>query len=273
MKNYICVTCGTQFSASEDTPDHCPICVDERQFVGWEGQQWTTLDELCGKHHNRIEPEGDELLGISSEPSFAIGQRALYVQTPDGNLLWDCVSVIDEQTIERINSLGGIRAIAISHPHFYATMNEWSEAFGGVPIYLHTADREWVMHDSPKIHFWEGTTHTLWEGLTLINCGGHFEGGTILHWANGTDGRGALLTGDVINVVYDRRYVSFMRSYPNLIPLSAATVRQIVERVEPFAFERIYGAWWERYVMADGKAAFMRSAERYLNALDDRRSA
>ena len=110
----------------------------------------------------------------------------------------------------------------------------------------------------------------LWDGLTLINCGGHFEGGTVLHWpAASRDGgsKGALLTGDIITVVQDRRYVSFMRSYPNLIPLGAMAIRRIVERIEPFTFEQIYGGWWQANVLSDAKAAVVRSAERYLRAI------
>ncbi len=175
------------------------------------------------------------MFGIGTEPSFAIGQRALLVQSPAGNLLWDCVTLLDDQTIERVNELGGIRAIAISHPHFYSAMVEWSGAFSGAPIHLHAADREWVMRDDPNLQFWEGTTHQLWDGMTLVNCGGHFDGGTVLHWPGGADGRGALLTGDIIHVAMDRRYLSFMRSYPNLIPLSAPAISQILERIEPFA--------------------------------------
>lgn len=123
------------------------------------------------------------------------------------------------------------------------------------------------MRDDPAIRFWEGTTHELWDGMTLINCGGHFEGGTVLHWPGGAPGRGALLTGDIIQVVMDRRYVSFMRSYPNLIPLLPAAVTQIVDRIEPFAFEKIHGAWWQRNILSDAKAAVRRSAERYLRAI------
>ncbi|MDP9254828.1 MAG: MBL fold metallo-hydrolase, partial [Verrucomicrobiota bacterium] len=116
MNNYICVQCGTQFGETDHPPLRCPICEDERQFVNWEGQQWTTLEQLRINHSNRIEAEGANLFGIGTEPSFAIGQRALLVQSPGGNLLWDCVSLLDEATIKRVHALGGIRAIAISHP-------------------------------------------------------------------------------------------------------------------------------------------------------------
>ena len=213
MENFICVQCGTQFGETAEPPSRCPICEDERQFVRHEGQAWTTLQRLAADYHNRVENEAPQLLGIGSEPEFAIGQRALLLQSPGGNLLWDCISLLDDKTIAEVNARGGIRAIAISHPHFYSSMVEWSERFGA-QIFLHAADRQWVMRESPRIQFWEGTTLSLWDGLTLINCGGHFEGGTVLHWPAGANGKGALLTGDIIQVVQDRRYVSFMRSYP-----------------------------------------------------------
>ena len=145
-------------------------------------------------------------------------------------------------------------------------MVEWGECFSA-QIFLHAADREAVMRESPRIHFWEGTTLPLWDDLTLINCGGHFEGGTILHWPAGANGKGTLLTGDIITVVEDRRYVSFMRSYPNFIPLGAAAIRHIVAAVEPFAFDQIYGGWWKANILFDAKAAVARSAERYLRAI------
>jgi hypothetical protein len=86
----------------------------------------------------------------------------------------------------------------------------------------------------------------------------------VLHWPAGADGRGALLTGDIIQVVQDRRCVSFMRSYPNLVPLGPAAIDRIVDAIEPFAFEQIYGAWWGANVLTDAKTAVSRSAERYL---------
>src|SRR5262249_1664556 len=152
---------------------------------------------------------------------------------PKSNVLWDCVPLFDEAVVEAIKSLGGISAIAISHPHYYSSMVEWSQAFDGVPIYLHFADRRWVMRPDKAIVYWEGEAKELGDGLTLIRCGGHFEGGTVLHWQAGANGKGALLTGDIIQVVPDRKHVSFMYSYPNYIPLSATAIERIVNAVEP----------------------------------------
>ena len=266
MENFICVQCGVQFGESAEPPACCPICEDERQFVRHTGQEWTTLKRLQAGHRNRLQEKAPRLVGIGTEPEFAIGQRALLLQSPAGNLLWDCITFLDNETAAEINTRGGIRAIAISHPHFYSAMVEWAERFDA-QIFLHAADRKWVMRKSPRIQFWEGSTLSLWDGLTLINCGGHFEGGTVLHWPTASRGRGskgALLTSDIITVVQDRRYVSFLRSYPNLIPRGASVIRRIAERIEPFSFEQIYGGWWQANVLTDAKAAVARSAERYL---------
>lgn len=266
MISSICVTCGTQFPASDQPPATCPICEDERQYVPSTGQAWTTLDALRTDHHNAVREEEPGLYGIGTEPGFAIGQRALLVPTPNGNILWDCITLIDDATIAAVHERGGISAIAISHPHFYSGMVEWSRAFD-VPIYLHADDQQWVMRPDPAIVFWEGETHQLGGGLTLIRCGGHFPGGTVLHWPAGAEGRGALLTSDMMYVVSDARYVSFMYSFPNLIPLPAQTIRQIVAAVAPYAFDRIYAGWFGRAVRSDAKAAVERSAARYVRAI------
>jgi hypothetical protein len=268
MANFICTTCGTQYAESDQPPAVCAICADERQYVKVTGQQWTTLAKLRLSYRNSIRFEEPGLIGIGTEPHFAIGQRALYLRTAKANVLWDCLSLLDEAVVEAIQALGGISAIAISHPHYYSSMVEWSRAFGGVPIYLHAADRQWVMRSDKAIVFWEGETRGLAEGLTLVRCGGHFEGGTILHWAGGAGGKGALLTGDILQVVADRKHVSFMYSYPNYVPLSAAVVQQIVGAVEPLEHDRVYGAFWDTVIEKGGKEAVQRSAARYVRAIE-----
>src|SRR5512133_1269854 len=166
MTSYLCTTCGTQFSPTQDPPERCPICSDERQYIGLGGQQWTRLEDLQRDHHNIIRELEPGLTGIGTHPEFAIAQRALLVQTPAGNILWDCISLLDPPTRAVVQSLGGIAAIAISPPHYYSSMVEWSRAFDA-PIYLHAADRQWVMRADPHIQYWDGNTQVLDGGTTL----------------------------------------------------------------------------------------------------------
>lgn len=260
---FICVTCGTQFPPSVEPPAACPICDDDRQYVGPNGQEWTTLQDLRRSHRNELVEVDPGVTGIATAPSFAIGQQAHLIQTPNGNVLWDCLSLLDDATAERMRRLGGIAATAISHPHFFASMVEWAHAFDA-PIVLHADHRPWVMRPDPAIDYWEGDAREILLGVTAVRCGGHFPGSTALHWADGADGRGALFTSDTITVVSDRRWVSFMYSYPNDIPLDAAAVQGIVAAVELYPFERIYGGWRGKIVPAGAQNAVRRSAERYI---------
>ena len=265
MPAYICKTCGVQYAPSERPPERCPICEDERQYVGWQGQQWTTMEELTAEgRRNELREEEPGLTSIGTEPPFAIGQRALLVQTSAGNVLWDCISYLDDATVEAVKRLGGVQAIAISHPHFYASNIAWSAAFGDCPVYIHASDRQWLAYPSPAVRLWEGVSREILPGLTLLNPGGHFEGAAVLHWAGGAGGHGALLSGDTVTVVMDRRYVSFMYSYPNLIPLPESAIRRILDTLRPYRFEKVYGAWNGRVVAVEGANAVERSAERYL---------
>ena len=260
---FICTACGIQFPASDQPPRECPVCADYRQFVPRAGQGWTTLEELRGGHRNAFQQLEPGLLGISTTPDFAIGQRALLVRTPAGNVLWDCISLIDEATVEIVKGLGGLHAIAISHPHYYTTMVEWSLAFGA-PVLLHSGDRHWAVREDSALTFWDGESREILPGVRLVHCGGHFSGSAILHWEAGADGRGALLTGDTIQVLPDNRCVSFMRSFPNMLPLPATEVARIARIVDGLRFDRIYGAFWDREVTRDARQRVKESADRYV---------
>jgi hypothetical protein len=267
MPAFLCETCGSQFAPSEAPPPECPICRDERQYVPPGGQRWTTLEALARRHFNSYRRCEPGLIGIGTEPKFAIGQRALLLRAGRGNILWDCIPFFDSSTVEIVNGLGGLAGIAISHPHYYSTMVEWSRAFGGVPVHLHAADQQWIMRPDPVIKLWDGDTIELAPGVTLIRCGGHFAGGTVLHWAAGGEGRGALLTGDIVQLIPDRSYVTFMRSYPNMIPLSAPAVVRIGSMLEPYVFDVLYGAFFDREIRRGGKEVVRHSVARYVAAV------
>jgi hypothetical protein len=174
---------------------------------------------------------------------------------------------VDEKTIAAVRNLGGISAIAISHPHYYSTMVEWSELFDNAPIYIHSADRQWVTRPSPNITFWNGDTTTPLPGLSLTRLGGHFPGGAVLFWADGSSGKGVVLSGDILQVVMDRRWVSFMYSYPNLIPLPRSTVEEMAAIMRRYRYEHLYGAFEGREILSEADVSVQRSAKRYVEHL------
>ncbi|WP_037183925.1 MBL fold metallo-hydrolase [Rhodococcoides fascians] len=273
----ICATCGVQYdhdSAGRDVlPATCIICEDERQYVGYDGQRWTSLAELREQGHSvEIREEIPGLWGLATSPALAIGQRALLVPGHGGTVMWDSVTYIDDDAVDRVAQLGGISAIALSHPHYYSSMVEWSHAFDDAPIYVHERDARWLTR-TDNVVLWSGGRTEVLPGRTLLRAGVHFDGGTVMHWADGVDGRGALCAGDIFTVVADRRWVGFMYSYPNLIPEHPDTILRAVNMVAPFGFESLYGAWWDRIITDDAHAAVVRSARRYFEHIGAREHA
>ncbi len=266
MPAFICTTCGCQYPHSEAPPAGCLICQDDRQYVDPAGQAWTTLPAMRKTHFNAFRRLDAGLMGVGTFPGFAIGQRALMVRAPTGTILWDCIGFLDDTTVTLVKALGGLTAIACSHPHFLGSVVEWSHAFDSIPVYLHAMDRKYVTRSDPVITFWEGDHLELAEGLTLIRCGGHFPGSSVLHWAQGADGNGVLLTGDTVQVRPDKG-LTFMHSYPNQIPLDAGRVLHIAETLKPWPFEAIYGGWWDRVIPANAKAVMAASVEQYVDAV------
>ncbi len=266
----ICTACGTQYPDSDRPPAQCVICEEERQYVPPRGQSWTTLEALQQSHSNTFRQYAPGIIGIGSSPAFAIGQRALLLRTEAGNILWDCIATLDDATVALIAGLGGIDAIAISHPHFYTTMVEWARAFTA-RIHLHAADRQWIQRPDPAIELWDGDTKPLWDGVTLIRCGGHFAGGTVLHWAGGAGGKGVVCAGDILTVATDRKWLSFMRSYPNFIPLDARTVARIGKAMAPFKFDTLYGHYFDRVIETNAKQVLEKSVDRYIAAVEGKR--
>jgi hypothetical protein len=257
---HICSTCAVEHTHLVDV---CAICADERQWVPASGQQWTTLDELAKAGHEvRVRELEPDLFGITVEPKLGIGQQAHLVRTPAGNVIWDMVGYVDEDAARRVRELGDVAAIVASHPHMYGVQVEWSRALGGAPVLVSEADQKWVARPDPVIRTWSGTLEVV-PGVTLVQLGGHFPGSAVAHWAAGAGGDGVLLGGDTIQANPDRVTMTFMRSYPNRIPLSAAVVERITRGVEALPFARLYDNFGKT-VDSDARAAVRRSADRYI---------
>jgi hypothetical protein len=257
---WICQTCAVEHA---EVVEMCAICADERQWVPAAGQQWTTLDELAVAGHQacvrELEPD---LFGVTVEPRVGIGQQAHLVRTPAGSLLWDPTGFLDDRAVKQVRQLGEVVAIAASHPHMFGVQVEWSRALGGVPVLVSEPDLEWVTRPDPAIRSWAGKVEVL-PGVTLAQLGGHFPGSAVAHWAAGADRNGVLFGSDTIQANPDRASMTFMRSFPNRIPLSAGVVEALAKAVEAFSFDRMYDNFG-RTVDTDARAAVRRSADRYI---------
>lgn len=265
---WICVTCGGHVPAAAQPPDVCLVCTDERQWVPPSGQRWTTTEKaVADGFHTEIRELEPGMIGIGLEPSIGVGHRGVLVKTPGGNVLWDPPPVLDQQAIDAVRAAGGVDTVTSSHPHMYGAIVDWSIAFGA-EIVLPEADIAWLFRAERPVRTWSGTLEVA-PGVTLIQCGGHFPGSAALHWADGADGRGVLLTGDTIYVTPGGDRVSFLWSAPNHLPLPERAVRGVVEAVRPYTFERIYGGWWKSVLHHDGAAVLRSSAVRYISFLRD----
>ncbi|HTN38793.1 MAG TPA: hypothetical protein VL053_17050 [Arachidicoccus sp.] len=280
----ICTTCGTQYSSKQPLPPLCPICEDSRQYIPLTGQGWIGTEELQKQSRIRIQPlippgpalsltgsTGVEqrsglnnrpgLYALQVEPKFALGNRALLVVTKDGNILWDCIPSINEEIIQFIQALGGLKAIAISHPHYYSNMNDWAAAFD-CPVFLHKLDEQWVMRKGPRLHFWSGDQLQLTKEIRIVHTGGHFPGSSILEAPTLSKG-GTVLCGDSLYVARSKKHIAVMYSYPNQILLSREDFNTFEERMSAVTFDTLYGAFDYQDLTLNARQIYEKSMQLY----------
>lgn len=273
MPLWICLACGAEHPDTRRPPVGCAICLDDRQYVPAGGQKWSAPADLEVGRSFGIEEIEDDLFGIVVTPEVAIGQRTLLVRTPAGNVLWEPSAFISAELVVAVEAFGPVAAVTASHPHLAGAAVSWSHLLSAgqgaeVPVLWNAHDRRWVQRPDPAYVFWTDR-HEVVPGVALVRAGGHFPGSAVLHWAAGAGGRGVLLVGDTLMVGPAGRTVSFMRSYPNMVPLPARLVRGILSALAPLAYDRIHGAFPGRVVDADAATVVAASAERYLGWLTD----
>lgn len=250
----ICTACGAQYEVdASSNKTSCRICDDPRQFVPPSGQSFTTAKALREKHENRIEPckFDSNVYEIWTEPKFGIGQRACLIRTPKGNVLWDLVALLDQNTLDRIMELGGIQCIVISHPHFYTTWHDWSSSLK-CPVYMSKFDSVWANRTRSRnatLKLLEEQYTEILPGVTAAICGGHFDGSLVLHSSH----HKALFVADTILAVPSAfnpdpakpgvSSYSFLWSIPNAIPLNPDQILHIWRTLKRFQFEATYGVF------------------------------
>ncbi|KAF2218053.1 hypothetical protein CERZMDRAFT_64125 [Cercospora zeae-maydis SCOH1-5] len=275
----ICCACGTQFDVTADKPlQACRICDDPRQYVPPQGQTWTTLASLHNKSSSSGEtyknsfqpfPNDPRIISISTSPKFGIGQRCILICTPSGNILWDLIAYLDQETVDFILARGGLKAIVISHPHYYTTHLDWAETFD-CEVFLAREDEGWVCRREVVVaeqeeealegeggrrkrgrksrrRFIEGEEEVVVEGVKAIKVGGHFPGSLVLLWEE------KLFIADSFLITPSGLYhvdrpagtnsFVFMYSYPNMIPLAPAELHKMWQVLKKYEFASTHGAF------------------------------
>jgi hypothetical protein len=256
----VCATCGTHFNADYKNP-LCQVCSDDRQYIPDGGQLWTSHDAMLRNFGVRILKLTDKLFELQIKPTFGIGQRALLVLSPQGNVLWDCIPLLNDATIEFIRSKGGLKAIAFSHPHYYSNMNNWAEVFD-CPLYIHKSDEDWVLNRGRYVTLWSGETKDLWDEMTIHNIGGHFPGSSILR-VPALSKNGAVMVGDTLTLSPSHRHIAVMYSYPNRIPLPVTEMARIRRRVDKIPFDALYGFYSDQNLTEDVRQILTTSFDKY----------
>jgi glyoxylase-like metal-dependent hydrolase (beta-lactamase superfamily II) len=256
----LCATCAVETEQAHSPDRICPICGDERQYLPPGGQRWTTVEQLIATGHTLewFEVERD-LIGITTKPAVGIGQQTMLVRTDEGNLLWDPPGLITDEAIDHVRRLGRTVAIAASHPHMFGVQLAWADVLHA-PVLVNAKDAAWLQRRGDAIEQWSGERQ-ITSTITLYELGGHFPGSCVALWSSGVEGKGVLLAGDTIFANPDGT-ASFMRSYPNRIPLSAAVVQRLADATDKLAFDRLYNNFGA-IIAADARATVRFSADRH----------
>ena len=252
-----CATCGVERRV-DALPEACPICMDERQYMPADGvQRWVdpaALDVRTEMH--AIEPG---LWSVVLHGAPGIGQHAKIVQTDAGCVMVEAPAAITDEAVAAVRALGDVKAIIPTHPHMYGCQSLWAAALGAT-VYVAKADAGWLGERPARLEEWDGELAV--GGVRASSPGGHFPGSAVVHWT-ARDGCGVVVAGDTVMANPDRRTVSFMRSYPNRIPLSARVVARIARHMERYEYERLYNNFGDR-VPRDAQGAVQYSAQRHI---------
>lgn len=297
----VCKACGIQCHTDDTkqlrTPDQCPICEDDRQAVPPTGQAWTSVGrwisdtEKPASSEIRIDAdaEDDRIMRIIFKNAAAGigGQTPIVIVTEHGVVIWDPCATCTPDVFAQIKALAkryhvSLLAIALSHPHFYATALTWAQALD-TPVYASSVDRGWWMRKiddqvaNKYLNLYDTPQHQLAPGLTLVRCGGHFDGSAVLHWdrakAVGPKSftykrtpptTAVVFPSDTFMAAADKQTVSFMWSYPNSIPLPPRSVEAIWHAMRPYEFDDIIGSWPGQYVKREARRKLLFSAERFV---------
>jgi len=189
------------------------------------------------------------------------------IKTPAGNVLWDCVALLDDETIDWIKSIGGLQAIVISHPHYYTTHLEWAETFD-CPVYMSEEDSKWLCREDKKSvrkFIEEGKTELdipakdgKSTGVKAIKLSGHFPGSLVVLYDGRLGVADTLVTTPAGLGNWGKKgrpegmnSFGFYWSIPNLIPLPPDEIAEMWQVLNQYEFHSTHGAFVGTDIVAE----------------------
>ena len=264
MERFVCVTCGTQFPDADDAAAERARSATTRASTSRSRASSGRRSPSCAP--TTATRSGDEgaLTGIGTEPHVRDRPARAARPARRANLLWDCVTLLDDATAAAVERRGGLAAIAISHPHYYSAMVEWAHRFDcpvlparGRPRVGHAArPRDRVLGGRDARPRRRADADPLRRPLRRRHRA-----------APARRGRAAVAATSSRSSP-TARWVCFMYSYPNLIPLPEAAVQAMARRARAVRVRaRSTAPGGARSSRRDGAGIVRRSAERYARAL------
>jgi len=236
MTRFLCTNCGFWQSAPT-APVSCPVCTDFRHTPPEVGFLFLTEAEAARTAHCSWKEGGDEgVWAFSCDPRFGIGPRGYLLAHPAGNVFFDGTSWYGPEALDWLASRGGMRWLSASHPHAYGALWQLQERFDPT-VAVQVRDLPWTND------FWVTWPFDdrleLAPGLELIHTGGHFDGHSVLYWAE----KRLLFAGDMLKFHFDGERltgISTHKAFNRHIPMSHAEVARYRAVVEPLDFEAVY---------------------------------
>jgi glyoxylase-like metal-dependent hydrolase (beta-lactamase superfamily II) len=233
----ICTYCGNRTFIGEGETPECLICANRYVPEPKARVRFKRPDALLPDHHTEIVQLEEDIWRFYVRPNLGIRHYAFFIQRPGGNVLMDMQPILTNDLAAWIGAKGGLKAIVLSHPHYYGAMDDFSTRFHA-PVWIHATDRDWAV-GYPNVECLDAEDHSFDETLGMIHIPGQFEGGLCLLYARH---RGILFTGDTLMVSPTTGELSAWKSTPRQVPYTRDEFHVIREGILALEFDQLYAS-------------------------------
>ena len=234
LERFVCDNCGF-WQKCFQAPSTCAVCQDFRHTPPPRAFRFLSPQEAAREIASTWSQVQDGVWEIRAEPAFGIGTVAYLIEHPAGNILWDGAAFYSPEALDFIESRGGLKWLAASHPHAYGAAGQLQDRFEPT-VAVAVADLRWTNAFNVSWPFDERLE--LAPGLEILRTGGHFDGHSILFWRE----QKALFAGDMLKFHFDQAPtgISCHKAFNRRVPVSHAEARRYREVVRELDFETVF---------------------------------